>query len=377
MVRFKESTVVHILGCLTFLVLGLVINLVQLVLYLILFKINMNLFRRINYYLIYGIYGYLTFIPEWWSGSRITIYCDEEFRKRMARKDPVDNALLVMNHHYELDWLYCWMLADRMGMLGNCKAFAKESLKYIPILGWAGDFADNVYLKRNLEKDKGNMQRKLKKLVGYPSPVWLFLFPEGTRFTPEKHQESQKFAETRGLPRLEHHLVPRTKGFTFTLSNLDRSKMSTMYDLTMLAGTGDSAPPTLTSLIFGRRTEATVVIRKINMESVPDGEKEGGQWMMNLFKEKDQIKNSLLDGTWSTLNESHTLTTSTLTCNSIPPRINILVLTISANILVLTPLFYLLLSGGILTWAVALSIMVLVWAALQQLVKVSKVKKTA
>jgi len=376
MVRLKELTLFHILGCLSFLVLGLFINLVQLVLYIVLFKINKNLFRQLNFYLMYGIYGYLLFIAEWWSGSRITIYCDQEMIRRMDKKDAEENALIVMNHHYELDWLYCWMVGDRVGILGNCRAFAKQSLKYIPILGWAGNFSDDVYLKRNLEQDRSRMQKKLSQLVGFPSPIWLFLFPEGTRFTAEKHKASQEFAESRDLAKLEHHLTPRTKGFTFTLSNLDRSKMSTLYDFTLVAGLGDSAPPTLTSLILGRRTEATVVIRKIDLDKVPAGDKAGGEWMMDLFKEKDKIKASLLDGTWNALNESQTVTSSTLSCIKTPPRVQSMVLTITANILILTPLLYRLLSGGILTWIMAAGIMGLAWAALRQLVRVSKVKKT-
>jgi len=375
MVRLKEWTLFHILGFLPFLVLGLIINMIQLVLYLLLFKISKDVFRRINYYLMFGIYGYFLFIAEWWSGSRIRIYCDQEMLRRMEAKDAEENALIVMNHHYELDWLYCWMVGDRMGILGNCKAFAKESLKYVPILGWAGSWADNVYLKRNLEKDRSRMKNNLSELVGYPSPIWLFLFPEGTRFTAEKHRASQEFAESRDLPKLEHHLTPRTKGFTFTLSNLDRSKMS-LYDFTLVAGMGDSAPPTVTSLILGRRTEATVVIRKISLDKVPAGEKEGGEWMMDLFKEKDQIKKSLLDGTWQKLNESHTVTDSTLSCIQTPPRVHSLVLTITANILVLSPLLYLLLTGGILTWSVAVIIFILAWGIMLKMVKVSKVKKS-
>jgi lysophosphatidic acid acyltransferase/lysophosphatidylinositol acyltransferase len=375
MVRLKELTLFHILGFLPFLVLGLIINMIQLVLYLLLFKISKDVFRRINYYLMFGIYGYFLFIAEWWSGSRMRIYSDQEMLTRMEAKDAQENALIVMNHHYELDWLYCWMVGDRMGILGNCKAFAKESLKYVPILGWAGSWADNVYLKRNLEKDRSRMKNNLSELVGYPSPIWLFLFPEGTRFTAEKHKASQEFAKSRDLPMLEHHLTPRTKGFTFTLSNLDRSKMS-LYDFTLVAGMGDSAPPTVTSLILGRRTEATVVIRKISLDKVPAGEKEGGEWMMDLFKEKDQIKKSLLDGTWQKLNESHTVTDSTLSCIKTPPRVHSLVLSITANILVLSPLLYLLLTGGILTWTLAAIIFILAWGIMIKMVKVSKVKKS-
>merc|ERR1711872_76270 len=375
MMRLKELTLFHILGCLSFLALGLFINLVQLVLYLTLCKVNKNLFRKLNFYLMYGIYGYLLFIAEWWSSSKITIYCDEEMVQRMARNDAEENALIVMNHHYELDWLYCWMVGDRMGILGNCRAFAKQSLKYIPILGWAGNFSHDVYLKRNLEQDRDGMQKKLSELVGFPSPIWLFLFPEGTRFTPEKHKASQEFAETRNLPKLRHHLTPRTKGFTFPLSHLDRSKLATMYDFTLVAGQGKSAPPTLTSLILGRSTEATVVIRKINLAQVPAGDKAGGEWMMNLFKEKDQIKDSLLDGTWEQLNESHKVTSSTLSCIKTPPRVYSMILTSTANVVVLFPLLYLLATGGVLTGMVALITLAISWVALTQLVKVSRVRK--
>ena len=71
MVRLKELTLFHILGFLPFLVLGLIINMIQLVLYLLLFKISKDVFRRINYYLMFGIYGYFLFLAEWWSGSRM------------------------------------------------------------------------------------------------------------------------------------------------------------------------------------------------------------------------------------------------------------------------------------------------------------------
>eukprot|EP00091_Calanus_sinicus_P020608 TRINITY_DN5725_c0_g1_i1.p1 TRINITY_DN5725_c0_g1~~TRINITY_DN5725_c0_g1_i1.p1 ORF type:complete len:198 (+),score=30.64 TRINITY_DN5725_c0_g1_i1:138-731(+) len=195
--RLKEFPLFHIPGCLTFLVFGIAINTVQLVLYLSLARINKDLYRRINYYLMYGIYGYLLFIAEWWSGSSMTIYCDEELKQRIEKKDPEENAIILMNHHYELDWLYCWMVADRVGMVGNCRSFIKESLKYLPILGWAGNFNDDLYIKRNLEKDKNRMQRKLKELTEFPYPVWLHLFPEGTRYTKQKYIASQEFAKSR------------------------------------------------------------------------------------------------------------------------------------------------------------------------------------
>lgn len=46
------------------------------------------------------------------------------------------------------------------------------------------------------------------------------LFCEGTRMTPKKHQVSMQVAESKGLPKLKYHLLPRTKGFWVTAQSL-------------------------------------------------------------------------------------------------------------------------------------------------------------
>ncbi|XP_053398098.1 uncharacterized protein LOC123553323 [Mercenaria mercenaria] len=45
----------------------------------------------------------------------------------------------------------------------------------------------------------------------------LLLFPEGTRWTPEKHAICQKIAKEKGYPEYKHMLLPRTKGFTLSM----------------------------------------------------------------------------------------------------------------------------------------------------------------
>ena len=48
------------------------------------------------------------------------------------------------------------------------------------------------------------------------SQIWLVIFPEGTRFDPQKSdklERSQAYADSLGLPRLNHVLMPRTTGF--------------------------------------------------------------------------------------------------------------------------------------------------------------------
>lgn len=47
-----------------------------------------------------------------------------------------------------------------------------------------------------------------------PSVIQFLLYCEGTRFTETKHRISMEVAESKGLPKLKYHLLPRTKGFT-------------------------------------------------------------------------------------------------------------------------------------------------------------------
>jgi lysophosphatidic acid acyltransferase/lysophosphatidylinositol acyltransferase len=58
----------------------------------------------------------------------------------------------------------------------------------------------------------------------------LVLFPEGTRFTQTKYEESMKVAREKGLPELKRHLLPRTRGFIASIPYL-REKVPAIYDV--------------------------------------------------------------------------------------------------------------------------------------------------
>ena len=138
-----------------------------------------------------------------------------------------------MNHHYELDWLYTWMAADRWSILGNSRVYVKKAIQYVPIIGWAWSLSDTLFLARDWSHDQKVLDKVLVDLQDFPSPVVILLFPEGTRFTKDKYLASREFAEKNGKPLLKHHLVPRTKGFTYTMSRIDKTKITAIYDLTL------------------------------------------------------------------------------------------------------------------------------------------------
>lgn len=112
----------------------------------------------------------IVFIADWWSNSKLYVYCDEDVRKKYLGKEHV---LLLMNHTYEIDWLVGWMLCEKVGVLGNCKAYAKKAISYIPAVGWAWKFGEFVFLERSFDKDKEIIGRQVSEIFDYPDPVWV------------------------------------------------------------------------------------------------------------------------------------------------------------------------------------------------------------
>lgn len=60
--------------------------------------------------------------------------------------------------------------------------------------------------------------------MAHEYPIILMLAAEGTRYTKEKYEASMKFARSRGLPEYKYHLLPRVKGFAYTVRHLKEKR---------------------------------------------------------------------------------------------------------------------------------------------------------
>jgi lysophosphatidic acid acyltransferase / lysophosphatidylinositol acyltransferase len=228
----------------------------------------------------------LVALTEWWSGSTITYYVSKEDWELAGK----EHHLLLMNHSYEVDWLFGWLYCEKARVLGNCKAYAKKVIAYIPAIGWGWKFAEFVFLERSFEKDRIIIEKQLNEIFDYPSPVYLLLNAEGTRFSKSKHEASVKFAQERGMTVLNHHLIPRTKGFTASLSVL-KKKCSSVLDV-QLYFDENQAPPTILSILCGRPLHGHLYLRRIPTSEVPDDEEEAAKWLQELFVRKDKLQTS-------------------------------------------------------------------------------------
>lgn len=116
----------------------------------------------------------------------------------------------------------------------------------------------------------------------------LLLFAEGTRFTPEKCEASQKFARLKGLPVLKHHLTPRTRGFIASLPSM-KGKVDAIYDFQLAFKSTEPNKPTMTSLLLGKKVQPYMYVQRIPLSEVPEGEEAASQWLQELYQRKVDI----------------------------------------------------------------------------------------
>lgn len=278
---------IYFVYTLTFFISGFIINFLQSILHFALKPYNANLFRKINYYLCYTIYSQLIYLAEWYANVKIVLHSDKESIKYMGK----EHAYVIANHKYEIDWLMLGMLCEKSGCAGNFKAYMKKVLQYAPALGWSLYFAENVFLERSFDKDKEIIQKQIAQLVSYEDPMWLILYPEGTRYTPEKYEASLRFAQQKGLPQLKNLLTPRTKGFVTSLPPM-KDKMGAIYDITVTFKSNEN--PTIMNIFLGGKMEAHINFRRIPFEKVPLDEKNATQLLYDMFVRKDNVQESIL-----------------------------------------------------------------------------------
>ncbi|XP_043111010.1 1-acyl-sn-glycerol-3-phosphate acyltransferase delta-like isoform X1 [Puntigrus tetrazona] len=278
----KTQLLCHLIICYVFLVSGFIINLLQLCT-LPLWPFNKQLARKINCRLGYSISSQLVALLEWWSGTECTLYTDPESYKLYGK----ENAIVVLNHNFEIDFMTGWTFCERFGVLGSSKVLAKKELSFVPVIGWMWYFLEIVFCKRKWEEDRKTVVQSLHNLRDYPENFWFLLHCEGTRFTEKKHKISMEVAEKKGLPKLKYHLLPRTKGFCVTVQNL-RGTVTAVYDSTL--NFRNNEMPTLLGVLNGKKYHADLYVRRIPLDTIPEDESECAVWLHKLYQEKDEFQ---------------------------------------------------------------------------------------
>jgi lysophosphatidic acid acyltransferase/lysophosphatidylinositol acyltransferase len=155
------------------------------------------------------------------------------------------------------------------------------------VIGWSFHFAELIFLERDWERDQLILADSLDNLMLYEQYINLLLFAEGTRFTPAKYEAGVRFAEERNLQVLKHHLIPRTRGFRFTVRHM-RKFIGAVYNIQIEFAENSDA--TVSGVLEGEPLHGHLFVERIPIESIPtDSEQAIDDFLFALYKRKDEL----------------------------------------------------------------------------------------
>lgn len=84
---------------------------------------------------------------------------------------PNESAIVIANHVSWTDFYLIQHLAVRAGMLGRCRWFAKQELKWVPFLGWGLWAMGMPLISRQWERDQRELDRVFRGPKVYKWPI--------------------------------------------------------------------------------------------------------------------------------------------------------------------------------------------------------------
>lgn len=207
-----------------------------------------------------------------------------------------EGTLVISNHcNSQLDWMNAAELAYCIGTSpSHLKAYMKHIIKYIPVMGWIGVLLGNICLSRSWDKDRSVICNELKeRVLNWPKPTFIAMYPEGTRLTRKKLLQAQEFAREKRLVELRHLLQPRVKGFMLTLRQLRELGYTQIIDLTSVPS---PRAMDFKEVLMGKFHFVHAHIKVIQMKDLPENDLEVKSWLRNRWVQKDELIQFRKDG---------------------------------------------------------------------------------
>ncbi|XP_039595027.1 1-acyl-sn-glycerol-3-phosphate acyltransferase epsilon [Polypterus senegalus] len=248
-----------------------------------------RLYHRMDDF-IYSIYqSMVLFFFENYTGVEVIVYGEIPKRK--------ENVVYLSNHQCTVDWIIADMLAIRQGAIGHVRYVLKDGLKWLPLYGWYFSQHGGVYVKRSAKFDEKAMRKKLECQSAVGAPMYLVIFPEGTRYNPELQKvilDSQAFARKEGLSVLNHILTPRVKAAHIAVDAM-KSHLNAVYDVTVAyEGTVDAkgerkTAPSMPEFLCKECPRVHVYFERVDVNDIPREPLFFRRWLHERFEMKDRL----------------------------------------------------------------------------------------
>jgi 1-acyl-sn-glycerol-3-phosphate acyltransferase len=195
-----------------------------------------------------------------------------------------ESYFVISNHLGSIDFMLINEVGKMSGMLVHIKYAVKESLKYIPFFYQVIVAAKFLVLRRSFEEDQGRIKRYFDFFLSNQLPIWFILYPEGARFTEQLKIESWEYCDKHRIPRLQHVIFPRYKGFKFICEELRNSRIKYVADVTF-AYSEDEIPSLWKFVLGNPRGVFRYDIQVTPIEEIRDPE----QFLYACFQRKEKI----------------------------------------------------------------------------------------
>lgn len=239
---------------------------------------------------VYSVYqSMVLFFFENYTGAEIIIYGDIPKKK--------ENVVYLSNHQSTSDWIIADMLAIRQNALGHVRYVLKDGLKWLPLYGFYFSQHGGVYVKRSAKFDENAMRKKLLSQTKLGTPMYLVIFPEGTRYNPEFKKvitDSQDFAAKEGLAVLKHVLTPRMKASHIAIDTM-KDHLDAVYDITVayegtLTGDCQRRPaPSMPEFLCKECRRVHIHFSRVDMREIPPEPAFFRRWLHERFELKDKL----------------------------------------------------------------------------------------
>uniref|UniRef100_A0A914QC88 Phospholipid/glycerol acyltransferase domain-containing protein n=1 Tax=Panagrolaimus davidi TaxID=227884 RepID=A0A914QC88_9BILA len=197
-----------------------------------------------------------------------------------------------MNHRTRLDWLYFKLALWRMNpwLMTSYRIALKELLRHAPGTGFGMQGLQYVFLRRDVKIDFPRITKAVEYYADMKQSYQILMFPEGTDKTEYTTRRSNEYAKKNGLPELKNLLYPRIAGFIHLVNEMRKNNyLSYIYDVTV-AYPKDIVQNETDLILKGRcSTSVHYHIRKIPISSIPADETELSNWLMDIWRQKDEI----------------------------------------------------------------------------------------
>ncbi|XP_006050741.1 1-acyl-sn-glycerol-3-phosphate acyltransferase epsilon [Bubalus bubalis] len=239
---------------------------------------------------LYCVYqSMVLFFFENYTGVQILLYGDLPKNK--------ENIIYLANHQSTVDWIIADILAIRQSALGHVRYVLKDGLKWLPLYGCYFSQHGGIYVKRSAKFNENQMRKKLQRYINAGTPMYLVIFPEGTRYNPELTKvisASQAFAAQEGLPVLKHVLTPRIKATHVAFDSM-KDYLDAVYDVTVaFEGSVDDKgqrkeAPSMAEFLCKECPKIHVHIDRIDKKNIPEEQVSMKRWLHERFEIKDKL----------------------------------------------------------------------------------------